>query len=528
MTQTQPATTGLQGPTHRLGWTVEGVHGSLVGDLHLPASCGSTPAPVILLRTPYGRAAFHSRGRWWAARGYAVAVQDVAGRYDSAGPWCPYDLAVEREDAARTIDKLAQAPWCDGRVIAAGASYGAYCAWAAAIARPATVCAVVSEVPALGPPRTTRDSGGLLRLLDHVGWWLAHGETRVSRAEQIQELMAADRGALDPARGVLAALPDRLGVHAPDFAAALERSTDPLALGALSVPSLHVTGWHDRFLADAFALWRAVGADLTAPPAAQLVVGPWGHELDGPARHDRTLGWLAAHAPLAAHPPQRTRTLTGGRQRRWLPLTLDGIEQPWRTGADTPHRPDPVALALTPDGLLCAKPPGGSPAVAVLSHDPAAPTGSTAPATDRRELSGATAAHARWWTAPLTRAIELDGQPTLTAPFRAEPRWADWVVHLEARRADGTVLALARGSAATDAPSGVLHITLPPVAAALPAGAQLGVTLATCDHPELVMHPRTPDGPVHAAIYRRGVQHLLAPAVLTLAVSRSTPWPSVN
>jgi len=64
---------------------------ALRADIYRPA--GEGPFPVLLTRTPYNKnnsAAFGQKG---AERGFMVVVQDVRGRYTSAGEWYPFKLA---------------------------------------------------------------------------------------------------------------------------------------------------------------------------------------------------------------------------------------------------------------------------------------------------------------------------------------------------------------------------------------------------------------------------------------------------
>src|SRR5437763_364403 len=59
-------------------------------DLYLPAKDGRPVAgklPTLLARTPYDKNGVAAEARWFAARGYAVAVNDVRGRYASPGRW---------------------------------------------------------------------------------------------------------------------------------------------------------------------------------------------------------------------------------------------------------------------------------------------------------------------------------------------------------------------------------------------------------------------------------------------------------
>jgi predicted acyl esterase len=50
-------------------------------DLYLPQTEGKVP--VILIRTPYKKEMVEVQGRYYARRGYAVAVQDCRGRFGS-------------------------------------------------------------------------------------------------------------------------------------------------------------------------------------------------------------------------------------------------------------------------------------------------------------------------------------------------------------------------------------------------------------------------------------------------------------
>ena len=98
----------------------------LATDLYLPAVNGapaSGPFPVILERTPYDKLAARqtSKGKFFARRGYAVAIQDVRGRFNSEGDWLPF--FDEAEDGYDTVEWLGVQPWSDGKVGTMGDSY---------------------------------------------------------------------------------------------------------------------------------------------------------------------------------------------------------------------------------------------------------------------------------------------------------------------------------------------------------------------------------------------------------------------
>lgn len=107
------------------------------------------PAPVVLYQTRYGRATHFADqdtgdpDRWRAA-GYVVAVIDTRGSTASFGP---RDVDIgpdEVRDMDEVIAHLAQQPWSNGQVIAAGVSYMADTAdWATS--RPAA--ALIAALP---------------------------------------------------------------------------------------------------------------------------------------------------------------------------------------------------------------------------------------------------------------------------------------------------------------------------------------------------------------------------------------------
>ena len=117
----------------------------LRADLYRPVGPG--PFPVLVFRTPYGKhyAAESYRIHLEAVRrGYAVLLQDVRGRYASAGLFDPY--RNEGRDGYDTIEWAAAQPWSNGRVGTFGLSYPGAVQWLAAIEQPPHL---VSMVPAM-------------------------------------------------------------------------------------------------------------------------------------------------------------------------------------------------------------------------------------------------------------------------------------------------------------------------------------------------------------------------------------------
>ena len=104
---------------------------TLLGDHYRPAGPDG-PLPVVLIRSPYGRAGF--AGLVFAAplarRGLQVFIQSTRGTFGSGGLFRPF--LSEREDGLATVAWLREQPWCDGQVAMTGASYLGHTQWAVA------------------------------------------------------------------------------------------------------------------------------------------------------------------------------------------------------------------------------------------------------------------------------------------------------------------------------------------------------------------------------------------------------------
>lgn len=93
----------------------------LATDVYLPFTNGSHP--VILGRTPYGKATSAGFAADGARRGYVVVVQDTRGRHGSEGENLPFHRDVD--DGADTVAWILRQPWCNGRLGTWGGSAGA-------------------------------------------------------------------------------------------------------------------------------------------------------------------------------------------------------------------------------------------------------------------------------------------------------------------------------------------------------------------------------------------------------------------
>jgi putative CocE/NonD family hydrolase len=116
--------------------------------------------PVLIYRTPYGRteALDSELVRKAVARGYAVVVQDVRGRYGSEGDFEPY--RHEGQDGYDTIEWAARQPWSSGTAGSFGLSYPGAVQWLAAVEQPPSLEAMVPAMT-YSDPESFWYSGGV-------------------------------------------------------------------------------------------------------------------------------------------------------------------------------------------------------------------------------------------------------------------------------------------------------------------------------------------------------------------------------
>jgi uncharacterized protein len=143
---------------------------TLRADILLPSAVGKFPA--LIYRTPYGKHFALKEYKTFekaVARGYAVVVQDVRGRYASDGEFLAYQN--EGRDGFDTIEWAAKQPWCDSNVGTFGLSYPGAVQWLAAVENPPHLKAMVPAMT-FATPRNFFYSGGVFDLswLDWI--WL--------------------------------------------------------------------------------------------------------------------------------------------------------------------------------------------------------------------------------------------------------------------------------------------------------------------------------------------------------------------
>src|SRR5437868_311628 len=113
---------------------------------------GSGRFRTLVYRTPYNKEEAlkdSTTFRHAVERGYAVVIQDVRGRYASAGEFAAY--RNEGRDGYDTIEWAARQPWSNGDVGTFGLSYPGAVQWLAAIETPPHLKAMVPAMTFASP-----------------------------------------------------------------------------------------------------------------------------------------------------------------------------------------------------------------------------------------------------------------------------------------------------------------------------------------------------------------------------------------
>jgi len=123
-------------------------------DIYRPDAPGRFPA--ILSHTPYNNIGGNlpQRAKWFARRGYVVALSDTRGRFDSEGQWDPF-TEKHKTDGYELVEWLARQPWCDGNVGMIGGSYLGWTQWWTASTVPPHLKAIAPQV---APPDHFRNA----------------------------------------------------------------------------------------------------------------------------------------------------------------------------------------------------------------------------------------------------------------------------------------------------------------------------------------------------------------------------------
>ena len=268
-------------------------------DLYLPAEDGKQlpgRQATLLARTPYNKNGMAAEARWFTARGYAVVVNDVRGRYASAGRWrMLVDDPADGFDIAAWIGKQ---PWSSGKIGTFGTSYVGGTQHALACARaPQLACMIAVDSVSNAGLAGIRHSGAFeLRFMNWI-FTIGAPNARAALADPALRQALEQNGRLmpqhllqlpiRPAATPLKQVPEYEGwlvevMGHGDYDAYWKQpgysvvdNVDRYA----DVPVYHVTGWYDSWCRPNVLNWQALAKAKQSPQ--KLIIGPWTHGSQG-------------------------------------------------------------------------------------------------------------------------------------------------------------------------------------------------------------------------------------------------------
>ena len=268
-------------------------------DIYRPDAPGRFP--VVLSQTPYDNLPWaRSLGaRWFVERGYAFAVVDIRGRYDSEGDWDPFD-PKHKTDGYDMVEWLARQPWSSGKIGTAGPSFMGWTQWWTASEAPPSLTAIAPEV---APPDGTSNfpyQGGLMMSVAADWAGMMAGRTNQMVAEGAYGGFTQNRLTVNLHLPLIELPMIKGATDAPFYEKWLRNvlSTDdywknisyqgPEHYSKMTVPSLNITGWFDANYPGSPMNYAGMKRYGATPEARRpfLTIGPWTHyhytrELEG-------------------------------------------------------------------------------------------------------------------------------------------------------------------------------------------------------------------------------------------------------
>jgi len=251
--------------------------------------------PVLLNRTPYELSSLTDQAKYFAERGYVVALQNVRGRYKSEGAFAKIQ-PKDATDGYDVIEWLAKQPYANGSVGMWGRSFAAHMEAGAAIMHPPSLKTTIINMGGLA---NGWDHGVRYRGTYEMGRQITWAWTQMladARTESVKMLLRQEkvedwydvqpmRRGLNP----LSAVPEFEGWYMDFFEHANYDAfwRDPMMAWnehykeTSDIPMIQIGGWYDIFLAGTFENFTALRKLKKSPQ--RLLVGPWTHSANDKA-----------------------------------------------------------------------------------------------------------------------------------------------------------------------------------------------------------------------------------------------------
>jgi putative CocE/NonD family hydrolase len=358
-------------------------------------------------RTPYDKSGTAVEAKWFAARGYAVVVNDVRGRYASEGRW--QWIVDDPADGLDLVRWIGAQPWCSGKIGTFGTSYVGGTQHALACMNPPYLACMIPVDSVSNAGVAGMRHGGAFELR-FMNWIFTIGAPNARAALADPKLRSAlvDNGRLMPQH--LMDLPLRPGCTPLKFVPEYEEwlieamrhgendaywkrpghsvveNVDRYA----DVPVYHVTGWYDSWCRQNVMNWQALSRAKKSPQ--KLIVGPWTHgqqrsnfagEIEFPpeaalAFNDWRLRWFdhwlkTIDNGVEKEPPVRLFVMGGGDGRKSKAGRLQHGGRWIEANQFPPTEPKLTPFYLHGSGQLSPNKPGDLTSHTTFAFDPLNP-----------------------------------------------------------------------------------------------------------------------------------------------------------
>ncbi|MCU0342868.1 MAG: CocE/NonD family hydrolase [Ignavibacterium sp.] len=256
---------------------------NLSTDIYFPEDL-TQEVPLLLIRTNINKNSIGFLPYYFTSNGYAVAVQDVRGRFESEGLWEPY--VYEAEDGYETIEWFAEQDWCNGKIGMMGGSYSAVIQLLTAKIKPPHLSAVIPHNLPADPFRNAPYENGILLLAPEM-WWVNLIESSIKDYNDPVAIRESQKVKDDTS---LYSLPVNkidekiIGREISYWQKWLEHNTNDNywqsisyqeSLSNLDIPILLFSGWYDTHSIGTKLAWEELSKSNNKK--VKMIIGPWNH-----------------------------------------------------------------------------------------------------------------------------------------------------------------------------------------------------------------------------------------------------------
>lgn len=253
----------------------------LSADLFLPRDAGR--CPTVLIRTPYSNnnEQLIEKGTRLAAAGYACAIQDVRGRWDSSGDYYPF--LNEAEDGFDTQEWIGRQDFSDGTIGTAGGSYLGTTQWRSAPLGSSYLKCMAPRVICTDYHSGLLYPGGALQLNVAMTWGMrthAHTGQDIEFHQWSEAFRHLPLHDVDSSAGRNLPFWQDWIAH-PSYDDYWEAMDDTRLFEQITVPAFNMGGWYDLYANQTFSNFNGLrlGGGSNEARQSKLIVGPWPHAL---------------------------------------------------------------------------------------------------------------------------------------------------------------------------------------------------------------------------------------------------------